>query len=174
MYVSAAHDARRRTGRSWRAFLYRVGRRTASEAARTPPADIRGVVAANRFLDPDYNVDDHLLNHGFLHVERGLWRLSQPSTSTRFPSAYASLKHGSPRKPAPKRTIEALMSVVSLFPARSGQRQNDPGQVEQGRGGMARRRASSRDDRDRAGELRRRIRARRARRWSTGDRMTDV
>ena len=36
------------------------------------------------------NVDDHLLNHGFLHLDRGLWQSRRPSTSTRSLSGSGS------------------------------------------------------------------------------------
>ena len=56
----------------------------------TPPADIEELWRRIAFSILITNIDDHLLNHGFLHVERGLWRLRRPSTSTRFPSGCAS------------------------------------------------------------------------------------
>jgi len=41
---------------------------------------------------PITNVDDHLRNHGFLHVERGRWRLSPAFDINLFPEGMRELK----------------------------------------------------------------------------------
>ena len=38
------------------------------------------------------NVDDHLLNHGFLHVGRGQWRLAPAFDVNPFPDRVRTLK----------------------------------------------------------------------------------
>jgi serine/threonine-protein kinase HipA len=61
------------------------------------------------------NVDDHLLNHGFLHVERGLWRLSPAFDINPFPERLRELKTWISEDTGPEATIEALLSVVPYF-----------------------------------------------------------
>ncbi len=61
------------------------------------------------------NVDDHLLNHGFLHVDRGQWRLAQAFDINPFPERVRELKTWVSEDAGPEATIEALMSVTSYF-----------------------------------------------------------
>ena len=49
------------------------------------------------------NVDDHLLNHGFLHAGHGQWRLARLSTSIPSRIAFASSRSGSRRQRALRR-----------------------------------------------------------------------
>jgi serine/threonine-protein kinase HipA len=64
------------------------------------------------------NVDDHLHNHGVLHVGSGLWRLAPAFDINPFPDRYRELKPGyrpplAPKRPwrpyAPKHRIFALI-----------------------------------------------------------------
>jgi serine/threonine-protein kinase HipA len=61
------------------------------------------------------NVDDHLRNHGFLHVQRGLWRLAPAFDVNPFPDRTRELKTWVSVETGPEATIEALMSVVAYF-----------------------------------------------------------
>jgi len=61
------------------------------------------------------NVDDHLRNHGFLHVEGGLWRLAPAFDVNPFPDRVRELKTWVSAETGPEATIEALMSVVKYF-----------------------------------------------------------
>ncbi|HTI69590.1 MAG TPA: type II toxin-antitoxin system HipA family toxin [Candidatus Limnocylindria bacterium] len=61
------------------------------------------------------NVDDHLHNHGFLHVERGLWRLSPAFDLNPFPDRARELKTWVSPDTGPEATIDALMSVIAYF-----------------------------------------------------------
>lgn len=61
------------------------------------------------------NVDDHLLNHGFLHMERGLWRLAPAFDVNPFPERVRELKTWVSEETGPEATIEALMSVLPYF-----------------------------------------------------------
>jgi serine/threonine-protein kinase HipA len=61
------------------------------------------------------NVDDHLLNHGFLHVDRGRWRLSPAFDLNPFPERVRELKTWISEETGPGATIEALMSVAPYF-----------------------------------------------------------
>ncbi|MES2020221.1 MAG: HipA domain-containing protein [Pseudomonadota bacterium] len=61
------------------------------------------------------NVDDHLMNHGFLHVDRGLWRLAPAFDITPFPERLRELKTWVSEEVGPEATIDALMSVLPYF-----------------------------------------------------------
>ena len=81
----------------------------------TPPADIEELWRRIAFSILITNVDDHLLNHGFLHVERGLWRLAPAFDINPFPERVRELKTWISEEAGPEATIEALMSVVPYF-----------------------------------------------------------
>jgi serine/threonine-protein kinase HipA len=70
------------------------------------------------------NVDDHLRNHGFLHVERGLWRLAPAFDINPFPDRARELKTWVSGETGPEASIEALMSVTAYFRI-SGRRAKD-------------------------------------------------
>ncbi|WP_404424621.1 type II toxin-antitoxin system HipA family toxin [Nibricoccus sp. IMCC34717] len=61
------------------------------------------------------NVDDHLRNHGFLHADRGLWRLAPAFDLNPFPDRARELKTWVSTETGPEATIEALLSVASYF-----------------------------------------------------------
>lgn len=61
------------------------------------------------------NVDDHLLNHGFLHVSRGHWRLAPAFDLNPFPERARELKTWISEEAGPEATIEGLMSVGPYF-----------------------------------------------------------
>ena len=61
------------------------------------------------------NVDDHLHNHGFLHVARGQWRLSPVFDINPFPDRLRELKTWISEETGPQASIEALMSVAPYF-----------------------------------------------------------
>ena len=61
------------------------------------------------------NVDDHLLNHGFLHVERGQWRLAPAYDLNPFPDRARELKTWISEETGPEATVEALMSAAPYF-----------------------------------------------------------
>jgi serine/threonine-protein kinase HipA len=61
------------------------------------------------------NVDDHLHNHGFLHVSRGQWRLSPAFDINPFPDRVRELKTWISEDTGPEATIEALLSVLPYF-----------------------------------------------------------
>lgn len=68
------------------------------------------------------NVDDHLLNHGFLHADRGQWRLSPAFDINPFPERLRELKTWISEDTGPEATIDALMSSIAYFgitPARA-------------------------------------------------------
>ncbi len=61
------------------------------------------------------NVDDHLCNHGFLHVEHGQWRLAPAFDLNPFPDRVRELKTWISEKTGPEATISALLSVAPYF-----------------------------------------------------------
>lgn len=70
------------------------------------------------------NVDDHLRNHGFLHVERGKWRLSPAFDLNPFPERVRELKTWISEETGPEASIAALLSAIPYFriaPARAKQ-----------------------------------------------------
>ena len=81
----------------------------------TPSADIEELWRRIAFSILITNVDDHLMNHGFLHVERGLWRLAPAFDLNPFPERLRELKTWVSEDAGPEATIEALMSVAPYF-----------------------------------------------------------
>lgn len=61
------------------------------------------------------NVDDHLRNHGFLHVDAGKWRLSPAFDVNPFPERERELKTWITEDTGPAMTIEALLSAAPYF-----------------------------------------------------------
>jgi serine/threonine-protein kinase HipA len=61
------------------------------------------------------NVDDHLLNHGFMHVDHGQWRLAPAFDLNPFPERARELKTWISPDAGPDATIEALLSVARYF-----------------------------------------------------------
>jgi serine/threonine-protein kinase HipA len=61
------------------------------------------------------NVDDHLRNHGFLHIDHGQWRLAPAFDLNPFPDRLRELKTWVSEDTGPESTVDALMSVTSYF-----------------------------------------------------------
>jgi serine/threonine-protein kinase HipA len=80
-----------------------------------PAADIEELWRRIAFSILITNVDDHLRNHGFLHVDRGQWRLSPAFDVNPFPDRVRELKTWISPETGPEATIEALMSVTAYF-----------------------------------------------------------
>ena len=81
----------------------------------SPAADIEELWRRIAFSILITNVDDHLMNHGFLHAARGQWRLSPAFDINPFPERERELKTWVSEETGPEATIEALMSVVAYF-----------------------------------------------------------
>jgi serine/threonine-protein kinase HipA len=81
----------------------------------SPQADIEELWRRMAFSILITNVDDHLLNHGFLHVERGFWRLAPAFDINPFPERLRELKTWISEDTGPEATIEALFSVLPYF-----------------------------------------------------------
>lgn len=61
------------------------------------------------------NVDDHLLNHGFLHVEKGKWRLAPAFDVNPFPERVRELKTWISEEIGPHASVKALLSAAPYF-----------------------------------------------------------
>jgi serine/threonine-protein kinase HipA len=61
------------------------------------------------------NVDDHLHNHGFLHVAKDQWRLSPAFDINPFPDRQRELKTWISEDAGPAASIDALMAVATYF-----------------------------------------------------------
>jgi serine/threonine-protein kinase HipA len=77
------------------------------------------------------NVDDHLRNHGFLHFDRGQWRLAPAFDVNPFPERARELKTWVSEDTGPEATIEALMSVLPYFRISASRAREILGAVEQ-------------------------------------------
>lgn len=80
-----------------------------------PQADIEELWRRIAFSILITNVDDHLRNHGFLHVDRGQWRLAPAFDVNPFPDRIRELKTWVSEDTGAEATIEALMSVIPYF-----------------------------------------------------------
>lgn len=76
------------------------------------------------------NVDDHLHNHGFLHVERETWRLAPAFDMNPFPDKVRELKTWVSEETGPAATVEALMSAVPYFGLKPDRARRVLGEVE--------------------------------------------
>ncbi|MGI9449163.1 MAG: type II toxin-antitoxin system HipA family toxin [Geminicoccaceae bacterium] len=61
------------------------------------------------------NVDNHLRNHGFLHVDREQWRLAPSFDINPFPERLRELKLWISEGTGPEASIDALMSAAPYF-----------------------------------------------------------
>lgn len=96
-----------------------------------PTADIEELWRRIAFSILITNVDDHLMNHGFLHVDRGLWRLAPAFDINPFPERLRELKTWVSEEVGPEATIDALMSVLPYFRISQSRAKETLGQVEQ-------------------------------------------
>jgi serine/threonine-protein kinase HipA len=89
------------------------------DALRIHGADVRGDLdelwRRMAFFVLTTNVDDHLHNHGFLHVRHGQWRLAPAFDLNPFPDRVRELKTWISQETGPEATVEALLSVLSYF-----------------------------------------------------------
>jgi len=60
-------------------------------------------------------VDDHLQNHGFLHVERGLWRLAPAFDINPFPDKDRESKTWLSEQDGPITDVQMLLGRASYF-----------------------------------------------------------
>lgn len=80
-----------------------------------PQSDIEELWRRIAFSILITNVDDHLRNHGFLHFDRGQWRLAPAFDINPFPDRLRELKTWISGDAGPGASIEALLSVIAYF-----------------------------------------------------------
>lgn len=61
------------------------------------------------------NVDDHLQNHGFLHVEKGLWKLAPAFDINPFPDKERESKTWLSERDGPVVELETLLARCAYF-----------------------------------------------------------
>lgn len=61
------------------------------------------------------NVDDHLQNHGFLHVEHGLWRLAPAFDINPFPDKERESKTWLSEEDGPITDVHMLLARAPYF-----------------------------------------------------------
>ena len=76
------------------------------------------------------NVDDHLNNHGFLHVAHGQWRLSPAFDINPFPDKQRTLKTWISEDAGPEATIDAAMAAARFFGLKKSEASAIVGEVE--------------------------------------------
>ena len=67
------------------------------------------------------NVDDHLRNHGLLHVAHGQWRLAPAFDLNPFPDRARELKTWVSHRTGPEASLDALRSEAPYFRLKPGQ-----------------------------------------------------
>jgi serine/threonine-protein kinase HipA len=80
-----------------------------------PQSDIEELWRRMAFFILITNVDDHLRNHGFLHVDRGQWRLAPAFDVNPFPERARELKTWISESAGPAATVDGLLSVAPYF-----------------------------------------------------------
>ncbi|MEX2123321.1 MAG: type II toxin-antitoxin system HipA family toxin [Woeseia sp.] len=114
MYLSAATmlgaDAADATGHTYTEIVDALRQHGAQ-----PQADIEELWRRIAFSILITNVDDHLHNHGFLHVQVGQWRLAPAFDVNPFPERVRELKTWISEETGPEASIDALMSAAPYF-----------------------------------------------------------
>ena len=129
MYVSAATMLGVEAEAGEHAYTEIVDALRANGAA--PQADTEELWRRIAFSILITNVDDHLRNHGFLHMDRGQWRLAPAFDVNPFPERARELKTWVSEEAGPEATIEALMSVLPYFRIAPLRAREILGEVEQ-------------------------------------------
>jgi serine/threonine-protein kinase HipA len=80
-----------------------------------PQADIEELWRRIAFSILITNVDDHLHNHGFLHVQLGQWRLAPAFDVNPFPERVRELKTWISEGTGPEASIDGLMAAAPYF-----------------------------------------------------------
>lgn len=80
-----------------------------------PTQDVRQLWRRMLFNLLITNVDDHLQNHGFLHVEKGLWRLAPAFDLNPFPDKERESKTWLSEQDGPVSDVETLLARCAYF-----------------------------------------------------------
>jgi hypothetical protein len=84
-----------------------------------PPQDVRQLWRRLVFNLLITNVDDHLQNHGFLHVAHGLWRLAPAFDINPFPDKDRESKTWLSEQDGPITDVQMLLARAVLRAGRS-------------------------------------------------------
>jgi len=95
-----------------------------------PAADVEELWRRIAFSILITNVDDHLHNHGFLHVDHGQWRLAPAFDVNPFPERLRELKTWVSEEAGSEASIDALMSVTAYFRIARGRAKSILAEVE--------------------------------------------
>lgn len=95
-----------------------------------PAADIEELWRRIAFSILITNVDDHLHNRGFLHVESGQWRLAPAFDINPFPERVRELKTWISEQTGAEASVDALMSAIAYFRIKADRAREILGQVE--------------------------------------------
>lgn len=99
--------------------------------AKNPTADIQQLWRRILFNLLITNVDDHLQNHGFLHVDNGHWRLAPAFDINPFPDRERESKTWLSEEDGPITDIHMLMARASWFSLNEQQTRQILGEVHQ-------------------------------------------
>jgi serine/threonine-protein kinase HipA len=128
MYVSAATMLGAETPDADHSYTEIVDILRSKGAA--PQADIEELWRRIAFSILITNVDDHLHNHGFLHIAHDQWRLAPAFDLNPFPDRVRELKTWISEEHGPDASIEALMSVTPYFRIELSRAKNILAEVE--------------------------------------------
>jgi serine/threonine-protein kinase HipA len=95
-----------------------------------PAADIEELWRRVAFSILITNVDDHLMNHGFLHVGSGRWRLAPAFDVNPFPERVRELKTWISEDAGPEARVEGLLTVAPYFRIKPARAREILGEVE--------------------------------------------
>ena len=95
-----------------------------------PRADVEELWRRIAFSILVTNVDDHLHNHGFLHADRGKWRLSPAFDVNPFPERQRELKTWITEDSGPEASIDALLAAAPYFQVGAARSREILGEVE--------------------------------------------
>jgi serine/threonine-protein kinase HipA len=100
-----------------------------------PRADVEELWRRIAFSILITNVDDHLHNHGFLHVDRGKWRLAPAFDVNPFPERQRELKTWITEETGPGATIDALLDAAPYFQVSPSRAREILSEIERAVGG---------------------------------------
>jgi len=95
-----------------------------------PKADIEELWRRIAFSILITNMDDHLHNHGFLHVDGGRWRLAPAFDLNPFPDRARELKTWISEDSGPRASVEALLIAAPYFQLTPSRAREVLGRVE--------------------------------------------
>jgi serine/threonine-protein kinase HipA len=95
-----------------------------------PQADLEELWRRIAFFIAITNVDDHLMNHGFLYAGNGRWRLAPAFDVNPFPERVRELKTWISEDQGPDASIESLLAVAPYFQIKAARAKQILAEVE--------------------------------------------